>query len=53
MASLPTLGLDGTPRRSRQNVGLAHLKTGSLADVSAYAGYVHGPARGERWQKVA
>jgi D-alanyl-D-alanine carboxypeptidase/D-alanyl-D-alanine-endopeptidase (penicillin-binding protein 4) len=51
VASLPALGLDGTLRRVRQNVGLAHLKTGSLADVSAYAGYVHGP-QGHRWVLV-
>ncbi len=52
MASLPTLGLDGTLRRSRQNVGLAHLKTGSLNDVAGYAGYVHGP-QGRRYVLVA
>ncbi|NML42770.1 D-alanyl-D-alanine carboxypeptidase/D-alanyl-D-alanine-endopeptidase [Ramlibacter sp. G-1-2-2] len=52
VASLPALGLDGTLRRVRQNVGLAHLKTGSLNDVSAYAGYVHGP-QGRRYILVA
>jgi D-alanyl-D-alanine carboxypeptidase/D-alanyl-D-alanine-endopeptidase (penicillin-binding protein 4) len=52
MASLPALGLDGTLRRVRQNVGLAHLKTGSLNDVTAYAGYVHG-AQGRRFILVA
>ena len=51
-ASLPALGLDGTLRRQRQNVGLAHLKTGSLNDVTAYAGYVHG-AQGRRYILVA
>ncbi|MBL0425470.1 D-alanyl-D-alanine carboxypeptidase/D-alanyl-D-alanine endopeptidase [Ramlibacter alkalitolerans] len=51
-ASLPALGLDGTLRRQRQNVGLAHLKTGSLNDVSGVAGYVHG-AQGRRWILVA
>ena len=49
---LPALGLDGTLRRVRQNVGLAHLKTGSLNDVTAYAGYVHG-AQGRRYILVA
>ncbi|MDB5860003.1 MAG: penicillin-binding protein 4 precursor (D-alanyl-D-alanine carboxypeptidase)-like protein [Ramlibacter sp.] len=52
VASLPALGLDGTLRRVRQNVGMAHLKTGSLNDVSAYAGYVHG-AQGRRYILVA
>jgi D-alanyl-D-alanine carboxypeptidase/D-alanyl-D-alanine-endopeptidase (penicillin-binding protein 4) len=52
MASLPALGLDGTLRRQRQNVGQAHLKTGSLNDVSAVAGYVHG-ASGRRYVLVA
>ncbi|HET8748366.1 MAG TPA: D-alanyl-D-alanine carboxypeptidase/D-alanyl-D-alanine-endopeptidase [Ramlibacter sp.] len=51
-ASLPALGLDGTLRRQRQNVGLAHLKTGSLSDVSGVAGYVHGQ-QGRRWILVA
>ena len=48
VASLPALGLDGTLRRQRQNVGLAHLKTGSLNEVSGVAGYVHGP-QGRRY----
>jgi len=43
MASLPASGLDGTLRRSRMGAGLAHLKTGSLRDVQALAGYVHRP----------
>ncbi len=42
-ASLPVSGLDGTLRRSKLESGLAHLKTGSLRDVQALAGYVHGP----------
>jgi D-alanyl-D-alanine carboxypeptidase/D-alanyl-D-alanine-endopeptidase (penicillin-binding protein 4) len=52
MASLPVSGLDGTLRRGRRNVGLAHLKTGSLRDVSGVAGYVHG-ASGRRYLLVA
>jgi len=52
VASLPALGLDGTLRRQRQNVGLAHLKTGSLNEVSGVAGYVHGQ-QGRRWIVVA
>lgn len=52
VASLPALGLDGTLRKARQNVGLAHLKTGSLNEVSGVAGYVHGP-QGRRYVLVA
>jgi serine-type D-Ala-D-Ala carboxypeptidase/endopeptidase (penicillin-binding protein 4) len=55
MASLPVSGLDGTLRRSRGNaatVGRAHLKTGSLRDVQALAGYVLG-ASGKRYVLVA
>ncbi len=43
MASLPLSGWDGTLRRSPIGQGMAHLKTGSLRDVQALAGYVHGP----------
>jgi len=52
MSSLPVSGLDGTMRRARRNVGLAHLKTGSLRDVAGVAGYVHG-ASGRRYVLVA
>jgi D-alanyl-D-alanine carboxypeptidase/D-alanyl-D-alanine-endopeptidase (penicillin-binding protein 4) len=41
-ASLPVSGVDGTLRRSNLPAGQAHLKTGSLRDVQALAGYVHG-----------
>ena len=43
MASLPITGVDGTLRRSKSRVsqGWAHLKTGSLRDAAALAGYVH------------
>jgi D-alanyl-D-alanine carboxypeptidase/D-alanyl-D-alanine-endopeptidase (penicillin-binding protein 4) len=51
-ASMPALGLDGTLRRAQQNIGLAHLKTGSLNEVSGVAGYVHG-ANGRRYVLVA
>ena len=51
-ASLPLLGVDGTLRKQTQNVGLAHLKTGSLANVWGVAGYVHGQ-QGRRWILVA
>jgi serine-type D-Ala-D-Ala carboxypeptidase/endopeptidase (penicillin-binding protein 4) len=52
VASLPASGQDGTLRRARRTAGLAHLKTGSLRDVSGLAGYVHGPG-GKRWVLVA
>ena len=43
MASLPITGVDGTLKRMQTNAqGAAHLKTGSLNDVVAVAGYVHG-----------
>ena len=46
MASLPITGVDGTLRRSKSRVsqGWAHLKTGSLRDSTALAGYVHIPS---------
>ena len=40
MSSLPVSGVDGTLKRSRATLGRAHLKTGSLRDVSGVAGYV-------------
>ncbi|NUZ06454.1 D-alanyl-D-alanine carboxypeptidase/D-alanyl-D-alanine endopeptidase [Piscinibacter koreensis] len=40
MSSLPVSGVDGTLRRSRAPLGRAHLKTGSLRDVTGIAGYV-------------
>jgi D-alanyl-D-alanine carboxypeptidase/D-alanyl-D-alanine-endopeptidase (penicillin-binding protein 4) len=40
MASLPLNGVDGTLRRSASLAGRAHLKTGSMRDVVAIAGYV-------------
>lgn len=53
LASLPIAGVDGTLRRSQSRaVGSAHLKTGSLRDVAAVAGYVHA-ASGRRYVLVA
>jgi D-alanyl-D-alanine carboxypeptidase/D-alanyl-D-alanine-endopeptidase (penicillin-binding protein 4) len=53
LASLPITGVDGTLRRSQSRaVGAAHLKTGSLRDVLAIAGYVHA-ASGRRYVLVA
>jgi D-alanyl-D-alanine carboxypeptidase/D-alanyl-D-alanine-endopeptidase (penicillin-binding protein 4) len=51
-ASLPLAGIDGTLKRSRAPAGSAHLKTGSLRDVSAVAGFVNG-VDGRRWVLVA
>lgn len=53
MASLPIVGVDGTLKRSQaESRGSAHLKTGSLRDVAALAGYVHG-ASGKYYVLVA
>jgi len=53
MASLPISGVDGTLKRSRaESRGSAHLKTGSLRDVAALAGYVQG-ASGKYYVLVA
>ena len=53
MSSLPIAGVDGTMRRNRSKAyGSAHLKTGSLRDVAAMAGYVHA-ANGRRYVLVA
>lgn len=51
IASLPAVGVDGTMRRSRANAS-AHIKTGSLRDVNAIAGYVHANS-GKRYALVA
>ncbi|MCZ4313464.1 D-alanyl-D-alanine carboxypeptidase/D-alanyl-D-alanine-endopeptidase [Comamonadaceae bacterium G21597-S1] len=53
MSSLPIAGVDGTMRRNRSRAaGSAHLKTGSLRDVVAIAGYVHANS-GRRYVLVA
>ncbi|MFC5519741.1 D-alanyl-D-alanine carboxypeptidase/D-alanyl-D-alanine endopeptidase [Polaromonas jejuensis] len=54
MASLPIIGVDGTLKRNRSRVsqGWAHLKTGTLRDATALAGYVHTPS-GRRLVVVA
>lgn len=51
MSSLPIAGLDGTLRRSKAGA-TAHLKTGSLRNVNALAGYVDGDS-GQRYALVA
>ncbi|CAM3811458.1 D-alanyl-D-alanine carboxypeptidase/D-alanyl-D-alanine-endopeptidase [Bordetella bronchialis] len=55
MSSLAIAGVDGTMRRrlrDRDTRGMAHLKTGSLVNVRAMAGYVLG-ASGKRYVVVS
>ena len=52
MSSLPISGVDGTLRKSAAPAGRAHLKTGSMRDVVAVAGYVMADS-GRRWILVA
>jgi D-alanyl-D-alanine carboxypeptidase/D-alanyl-D-alanine-endopeptidase (penicillin-binding protein 4) len=55
MMSLPTAGVDGTLRRRLKGTpaeGWARLKTGTLKDVAALAGYVR-DTRGDTWVVVA
>ncbi|MEJ7137597.1 D-alanyl-D-alanine carboxypeptidase/D-alanyl-D-alanine-endopeptidase [Amphibiibacter pelophylacis] len=42
VSSLPLVGVDGTLRKSHATPGSGHLKTGTLRDVKAVAGYVRG-----------
>ncbi|WP_310461728.1 D-alanyl-D-alanine carboxypeptidase/D-alanyl-D-alanine-endopeptidase [Sphaerotilus sp.] len=43
LGSLPVAGTETTARRVVSASGRAHVKTGSLANVAALAGVVHGP----------
>ncbi len=54
VSSLPIAGVDGTLRRikGQSATGQAHLKTGSLRNVTGIAGYVHA-ASGRRYVLVA
>ena len=53
ISSLSIAGLDGTRQHSNATVqGMAHLKTGTLRDVKALAGYVQG-ATGKRYMVVS
>ncbi|MEG2046956.1 MAG: D-alanyl-D-alanine carboxypeptidase, partial [Comamonas sp.] len=53
VSSMPIVGVDGTLRRSRSKfAGSAHLKTGTLRDSTALAGYVDGIS-GQRYVLVA
>jgi D-alanyl-D-alanine carboxypeptidase/D-alanyl-D-alanine-endopeptidase (penicillin-binding protein 4) len=51
LSSLPVVGLDGTLKRSKAGMATAHLKTGSLRDVTALAGVVHASS-GKRYVLV-
>jgi len=51
MASLPQTGVDGTLRRSKSAAGAAHLKTGSLNNVIARAGYVDAQGAGREGKR--
>ena len=51
VSSMPISGMDGTLRRSKASAN-AHLKTGSLRDTNALAGYVDGNS-GQRYVLVA
>jgi D-alanyl-D-alanine carboxypeptidase/D-alanyl-D-alanine-endopeptidase (penicillin-binding protein 4) len=51
MSSMPLLGLDGTMRKRNRGesiAGQAHVKTGTLNDAKAVAGYLLDQA-GRRW----
>ena len=52
MSSLPIVGVDGTLKRSQASSASAHLKTGSLKEVTALAGFVQA-ASGRRYVLVA
>ena len=53
MSSLPITGVDGTLKRFKSKaVGSAHLKTGTLSNALARAGYVDGTS-GKRYVLVA
>jgi D-alanyl-D-alanine carboxypeptidase/D-alanyl-D-alanine-endopeptidase (penicillin-binding protein 4) len=52
VASLPVAGIETTARRAISATGRAHLKTGSLGNVAALAGYVDLPG-GQRQVVVA
>jgi len=52
VSSLPVSGVDGTMRHGVQAIGHAHLKTGSMRDVAAVAGYVLADS-GRRYALVA
>ncbi len=52
LASLPLAGVDGTMKERRGAVGAAYVKSGTLAEVRAVAGYVFS-ASGHRYAVVA
>ncbi|AOY01881.1 D-alanyl-D-alanine carboxypeptidase/D-alanyl-D-alanine-endopeptidase [Jeongeupia sp. USM3] len=53
ISSLPIVGIDGTmKKRLKDEAGAAHIKTGTLKDVRAVAGYVR-DQQGRDWVVVA
>ncbi|GHD56355.1 D-alanyl-D-alanine carboxypeptidase/D-alanyl-D-alanine endopeptidase [Jeongeupia chitinilytica] len=53
ISSLPIVGIDGTmKKRLKSEAGAAHIKTGTLKDVRAVAGYVR-DSQGSDWVVVA
>ena len=55
IASLPIVGLDGTMKKrlkDESSAGQGHIKTGTLKDVRAVAGYIR-DAQGKTWAVVA
>lgn len=54
IASLPIVGIDGTMKKrlkDEASIGQGHIKTGTLKDVRAVAGYVR-DAQGKTWAVV-
>jgi len=54
VSSLPIVGIDGTMKKrlkDNASIGQAHIKTGTLKDVRAVAGYVR-DANGKTWAVV-
>ena len=55
IASMPLVGMDGTMRKRLRRTGMegqAHIKTGTLNNVRAIAGYTR-TAKGQNWVVVA
>ncbi|MGL4996260.1 MAG: D-alanyl-D-alanine carboxypeptidase, partial [Deefgea sp.] len=54
VSSLPIVGVDGTMKKrlkDEASIGQAHIKTGTLKDVRAVAGYAR-DAKGKTWAVV-
>ena len=55
IASMPLVGMDGTMRKRLKRTGMegqAHIKTGTLNNVRAIAGFTR-TAKGQNWVVVA